>query len=192
MRNNVSRFFALFTIAWLLLVFATACTTAWTSEASSIISLLVPALSSLAAILSAFGVGLSPQVVTSVNSWAAQSQAALATVKDLIAQYDAATADAKPGILSSIKAALDAVVGNLQIILPELHVANAQTQAKITAILQLVEGEMVALINLVPALNGQVTSHHELKSLMAALKSPQEFKQEFNSQIAEFGDQYKI
>src|ERR1700752_1408251 len=98
MRNNVSRFFAMFTLIWCLLLL-TGCTTSWVSEATSIIQLLVPAITSVLSILAAFGVpvGLSTAALNSVQSWANQATEGLQTVGNLINQYNTAEASAQPG-----------------------------------------------------------------------------------------------
>jgi hypothetical protein len=190
--RSLSRFFFAFTLIWCLCVFVVGCTTSWVSEATSIIQLLVPAISSILGILSAFGAGLSPAAMTDVESWANQATTGLQTVAGLINQYNTAEATAQPGILTEIQTALSTITSSLGTILPEIHVTDPNTQAKIIAIINLVSSEMTALINLVPALKGEVTSHDELKKLIAAVQSPKEFKSAFNDQAGTFGKQYEI
>jgi hypothetical protein len=190
-RRILQRIFLCWAIFNLCILFA-GCTTAWTSEASSIISLLIPAIQAALGILAAFGVGLSPAVMTAVNTWGQEAQAALAQVKTLIDQYNTAEATAKPGILTEIQNALSVISSNLATILPTIHVTDPTTQAKILSVVQAIADEVSALIGLVPAIQGKVTSHDELKSLMAALKSPKEFKEDFNSKTAEFGKEYML
>jgi hypothetical protein len=192
MRNNVSRFFALFTLLWLVAVFCTACSTAWTSEATNIIDLLVPAITSALSILSAFGVGVPLPTVNAVNSWGAQANEALQTVKSLIDQYNQAEANAKPGLLSEIQSALSTIVANAGQVLSEVHINDTKTQAQVVAIFDTVLAELQSLINLVPALKGEVTKHDELKALVAQVKTPKEFKNEFNEKVGAFGKQYEI
>lgn len=192
MRNNVSRFFALFTLLWIICLFATACTAAWTGQAIQIINLLVPAITAALSILTAFGQGVSPEVLTAVNKWADEARVDLQTVAGLIDQYNQADASAQPGILTEIQTALNIIETNLSTLLPEIHVTNATTQAKIMAVIQAVQSELAALVNLVPALKGEVKSHKTVKALMAAVKSPDEFRDDFNEKASEFGDQYRI
>ena len=175
-----------------LLMFAAGCVTTWVGEATSIIQLLVPAISAALGILAAFGVGISPTVMAAVQSWANQATTALQTVAGLIDQYSTAEASAQPGILNEIQTALSTVVSNLTTILPELHVNDPSTQAKILAIIEAIQAEMSALINVIPAIQGKVTSHEEMKALVAAVKGPKEFKAEFNTMVTEFGRQYEL
>ena len=192
--NKVSRFWALFTVLWCLVVFATGCTAAWTSEALNIIQLLVPSLTSLLSILSAFGVGvgITTEGFQAIQSWSNQSVAALQTVGALITQYNSAQATAQPGILTEIQTVLNTITQNLKTILPEIHITNQATQDKVIVIVNLIDSEMAALSNLVPALKGDVADHAEFKRLVAALKTPAEYKQEFNAAVADFGKQYEI
>lgn len=190
--NKWSRFFTLLTALWCIVVFATGCATAWTGEAINIITLLGPAITSALAILAAFGGGVSPAALKAIQSWSTQAVSGLQEVKDLIDQYSAADTTAKPGLLTEIQTALKVIVDNLTAILPTIHVDNPQTQAKILAVIEAVQAELVALVNVVPALQGNVTSHNELKAIMAQLKTPQEFKNDFNAKVAEFGKEYEI
>jgi hypothetical protein len=171
-----------------------ACSTAWTSEASSIISLLVPAIEAALGILAAAGVGLSPNVLTQIQSWATQAQTALAEVKTLITQYNTAEASAQPGILSKIQTLLNTIASNLTAILPTLHVSDPATDAKVQLVIQAIAGEISALIALLPAVQGAVTSSEELKALIekSGYKHPKEFRKDFNEKAGAFGKQYEI
>ncbi len=190
--SKLSRFFLAFTVLWCMCVFLAGCTTAWTTQASAIIQLLVPAITTALSILTAFGAGVTPAVLGSVQTWGQEATAGLQTVAGLIDSYNAASATAQPGILSEIQTALTVITTNLKAILPQIHVTDPSTQAKIMAVITAVSDEMVSLINLVPALKGEVTSHDELKALVAAVKSPKEFRSDFNQKAGVFGPEYHI
>lgn len=168
------------------------CSTAWTSEASNIISLLVPAIEAALGILTAFGVGLSPTTLTTVQSWATQAQTGLSEVKALITQYNTAIASAQPGILAEIQTVLGVVSSNLAMLLPTLHVTDAKTEAEIATVFSAVADEISALIGLVPALQGKITDHDAVKALMAQLKSAKAFRSDFNAKAGVFGKAYEI
>ena len=189
--STLYRIFLLWTMGWMLLLL-TGCTTAWTTEAQNIIALLGPSISSILAILAAFGVGISPAALTAIQSWSAQATTGLQTVATLITEYNTAEASAQPGLLTEIQTALSAIVSNLAAILPEIHITDASTQAKVMAIIDAVQMEMQALINLVPALQGKTTSHDELKVLIANVGTAKEFKAEFNRRAGVFGKQYEL
>jgi len=185
-RSTLNRILLLWTLTWVIMLLA-GCTTSWVTEATNIIALLGPAVSSILAILAAFGVGLSPAVATQFQKWSADAEAGLQQVATLINQYNTAEAGAQPGILTEIQTLLGVINSNLTTILPTLQVTDPSTQAKIEAIVEAFQSELAALIALVPALQGTVTDHDEVKKLMANLKSAKNFKATFNDCVAAFG-----
>jgi hypothetical protein len=186
------KFLALY-VLFLLVNLTLGCTTAWTSEASGIITLLVPAIESAIAILAAFGLGISPTVLTAVQKWAAESVDTLNNViKPLIDKFNAAEESAKPGILTEIETAVSTVLGGLNSILPAIHVTDPAVQFKITAVITAVQLELTALLNLIPVIQGTVTGHDTVKARIVALKSPDHFKNDFNTAVAPFGKKYEI
>jgi hypothetical protein len=190
-RSFAIRFLQLFTLVNLCLLLCS-CDSSWTSQATNIILALEPAIAVVVSLLAAFGAGIPPVALTSIQTWANDATAALASIKTLIDQYTAATAAEQPGILNDIKAAITVLTTNLNAILPELHITNQATQAKIDAIISLVADELTALLNLIPVIQGAVTDHDEVKALVAKLKSAKEFKKEFNAQTETFGPQFVI
>jgi hypothetical protein len=164
----------------------------WESQASSIITLLGPAIQALVAILAAFGVGVSEEVMTQFNNWAAQAQAALVTIQNLIASYQTAAASAQPGILNEIQAGIQVVFDQLQTILPELHITDPASQAKVTAALSAVSAFIASLIAMLPA----VAAAKDLKAEKAlgekAEESKKQFKKDFNEAVGYFGKQYEL
>jgi prophage DNA circulation protein len=174
-----------------LLVLATGCAD-WESQASSIITLLGPAIQAAIAILAAFGVGVSESVMGSFNSWSAQAQTDLVTIKGLIAQYQAAVATAQPGILQEIIAVVNTTQTNLAALLTALHITDATTQARVAAVFAAITGMLTAITSLVPALQGK-TSEKEKLTLYNAFKSKASgFKATFNKAAVVFGKQYEI
>jgi phage-related protein len=165
----------------------------WVSQATSIINLLVPAIEAALGILMAFGVGVSPDVMTQVQKWATESVATLTNVvKPLIESFKTAEASAQPGILTEIQAALQVIVDNLNTILPAIHVVNPDVQQKIMGVIQAVLAETMALLGMIPVLTGNVTDHGEVKARMHALRTADQFKAHFNELAASFGPQYQI
>lgn len=177
-----------------LCILAAGCSTAWTTEATNIIQLLVPAIEAALGILSAFGVGLPANALSEIESWAQQGTNALTQVKALIAQYNTAEATAQPGILQEINTLLGVVSSNLAQLLSTIHITDPTTQAKVMAIFQAISSEVQALITLLPAIQGKVTNSEELKQLLASsgYMTPKEFKKSFNEQAGYFGAGYEI
>jgi hypothetical protein len=182
-----------FAILDLCLVLA-GCSTAWTSEAVQIITLLGPIVQSAIAILAAFGVGLPPGTLAAFQKWSGDAQSALIELKGLIDEYNTAEASAQPGLLNEIQTLLSTVSGSLSDILPTLHITNAQTQEKITAIVQLIAQELTALMALIPAVQGKVTSSHDLMKLVkeSGYQHPKDLKNAFNEKARFFGPQYEV
>lgn len=169
-----------------------ACSTAWTGEASNIIAQLIPAIEIALSILAAAGVGLAPTVITAVQGWGAESQKDLAEVKTLIDQYNTAQAGAQPGILEEIQTMLSTISKNFAALLPDIHVSDENTQKQIELVFSAISDEITALIGLVPALQGKITDHDQVKALMANLKSAKAFKKDFNEKAGVFGSQYQL
>ena len=162
----------------------------WESQASSIISLLGPALQALVAILAAFGAGVSANVVTQFNNWAQQAQTALVTIRALIASYKTAAAEAQPGILSEIQAGLSALTTELSPIMAELHITDPTSQAKFAAGVTAVTAFIASLIALIPAVAGARTPKAEKELADKATESTNTFKKDFNSAVEFFGEEY--
>ncbi len=175
-----------------LLIMATACGN-WTTQASAIIGMLVPAINAALAILAAFGLGVPPSVLTAVQQWGATAQTTLTNVvQPLIDAYNNAADGAKTQLLDQIKSALDSLTANLQQVFAAVHITNPNTQAKVAAIFALIEAQLVALINLVPVLQGKVTDHAQAKKAVNAVKTAEHFKEDFNQVAESFGAQYTI
>lgn len=175
-----------------VLLLAAACTTQWTQQAIPIIQLIEAAIPSALAIVAAFGVGIQPNVATQFTTWGNTATNLLSKeVVPLINQYDQAPADAKPGILTEINAIISKISDDLKTILPEIKVTDAATQAKIVGVVTAIQDEIVALTNLIPALQGKM-AHDEFKVALSQLKTAKEFKEDYNAKASEFGDEYKI
>ena len=164
----------------------------WESQAINIIGLLGPAIQAVIAILAAFGVGVPPTVMEQFTNWAQQAQQALLTVKGLILQIKTAEASAQPGILNAIQVGLQTVASDLNTILPELHITNADTQAKIAAAFAAIIGFIGTIINLLPAIKPAMTVAEGRELEKAAQGSAKEFKAQFNEAAGYFGKQYTI
>ena len=174
-----------------MLLMTTGCSN-WESQASSIITLLGPALQALVAILAAFGEGVSPTVMTAFNNWAQQAQTALINIKELIASYQTAAATAQPGILNEIEAGLAALTSNLGPILTSLHITDPNSQAKFTAGVEAVTAFLAALGALIPAVSTATTMDAERALAAKATESTKQFKTDFNSAVGYFGKQYQL
>ena len=131
------------------------CSSNWVDEAEQISAALIPAAANLVTLVAALqGHSVSAQDLAIVQNAGTQAGADLQLVQSLIAAYQKADAAAQAGILNQIQSALNAAQGNLQGILPALHIKDAATQAKITAVIGIVISEVQSLAAVVPLVQG--------------------------------------
>lgn len=149
---------------WLALVLCmtviwSACSTAWIGEAEQIVAALIPAASNIVALVAAMeGKNVSAGDLAAIQNAGAQAGADLQLIQSLIAAYQNADEAAKPGILNQIQIAINAVQGNLQGLLPGLHIKDAATQAKVTAVIGIVLAEVESLAAVVPLVQGNLAA----------------------------------
>lgn len=175
-----------------------ACTTDWIGEAEQIVAALIPAASNIVALVAALqGKSVSATDLQTIQSAGAQAGADLQLIQSLIAAYQKADAAAKPGILNEIQSAISAVQGNLSGMLQGLHIKDAATQTKITAVVGLVLAEVQSLAAIVPVVTGAPVavakdqSPHPVSAKIAETRlghpraplSANEFVQSYNSTL---------
>ena len=127
------------------------CSTEWVGQAEQIVAALIPAAANLVALVAALeGKSISAADLQTIQNAGSQAGADLQLIQSLIVAYQKADAVAKPGILNQIQSAINAVQGNLQGLLPALHIKDAATQTKITAVVGIVLAEVQSLATIVP------------------------------------------
>jgi hypothetical protein len=109
----------------------TACSTAWISEAEQIVVALIPAAANIVAL-------------------AATLQGKNVSANDLETIQKAGT---QAGILNQIEAATNAAQSAVDGLLPALHIEDATTQAKVTAVVGIVLSEIQSLAAIVPLID---------------------------------------
>jgi hypothetical protein len=132
----------------------TACSTAWIGEAEQIVAALIPATANLVALVATLqGKNISAADLQTIQSAGSQAEADLQVMESLIAQYQKADASAQPGLLNQIQVAMSTVQATLNDLLPALHVKDAATQAKITAVVGILLSEVQSVAAIVPLVN---------------------------------------
>jgi hypothetical protein len=132
------------------------CSTAWIQEAEEIVAALIPAAGNIVALVAAVqGNGIAANDVQMIQNSGAQAAGDLQLIQSLIAAYQKADATAQPGILNQIESAIAAVEANLKGLLPALHIQDAATQAKVTAVVGVVLSEVESLAAVVPVIKAQ-------------------------------------
>ena len=148
-----------------VVMFATACSTAWVTEAIAITNAILPVAVNVIQLVTALqGSATSASDAALAQKWANTVTADLTTLKTLLDQYNAATASAKPGILNQVETAIGVTQNDLGTLLPTLHITNPQTVAKITAIVGLVSAEIQSIAALVQAAQGKTSAWHRLSA----------------------------
>ena len=129
----------------------TACSTAWIGAAEQIVAVLIPAATNVVALVAALqGKTVSAADLQLIQNAGTQAGADLQLIQALIAQYEQADAATKPGILNQIQTAIRTVQGNLNGLLPALHIHDVATQAKVTAVIGILLSEVESLAAIVP------------------------------------------
>ena len=171
--------------AFLLLLTAIGCSTAWTSEATNIVNIILTALPAITSILGMAGVGLAPGTLAKVQGIITQAQNDFQNVVlPLIAKYQTAEASAQPGILSQLEVAVTSLSSQLSTLLPALHVDDPAKQAAIEQLVGPLVQEVTALEQLIPVLKGGLANHAEVKRRVAALMTHDEFKKVIDEAMA--------
>src|ERR1700691_276433 len=136
----------------------TACSTAWISEAEQIVAALIPATANLVTLVATLkGTNVSEDDLQTIQSAGAQAGADLQLLQALITQYERADASAQPGLLNQIQTAMTAVESTLNGLLPALHIKDATTQAKITAVIGILLSEVQSVAAIVPLVNASAS-----------------------------------
>lgn len=128
----------------------TACSTTWINEAEQIVAALIPATANIVTLVATLQGNVSTADLEMVQGAGTQAGADLQLMQSLITQYQKADATAKPGIANQIEAAISAVQATLNGLLPALHIKDAATQAKITAVVGILLSEVQSVASIVP------------------------------------------
>ena len=167
-------------------VMLVACSTAWISEAEQIISVMIPGITNLLTLVGTLeGKNISAEDLQVMQSAGAQARSAMELIESLIAEYKRADAAAEPGLLNQIQGEVSVAQSNLSGLLPVLHVKDAATQAKVTAVVGLLLAEVQSVAAIVPAVAGSgspammtiVGRRAQIKSLLTA----KEFVDSYNA-----------
>jgi len=139
----------------------TGCSTAWIGQAEEIVAALIPAAANIVTLVAALeGKGVSAADLQTIQSAGTQAGADLQLIQSLVAAYQKADAAAQPGILNQIESAINALQTNFQGLLPALHIKDAATQTKITAVVGIVLSEVESLAAIVPLVKAGAENSH--------------------------------
>ena len=160
----------------------TACSTAWISEAEQIVAALVPAAANIVALVAMLqGESVSANDLETIQNAGSQAGADLQLLQSLIAAYQKAGAAAQPGILNQVQAAIQGAQSTMNGLLPALHIKDAATQAKITAVVGIMLSEIQSLAAIVPLVDPSASPGTRAMALMQVKKQPPLTASEFVS-----------
>jgi hypothetical protein len=135
-----------------------ACSTAWIGEAEQIVAVLVPAATNIVALAAALqGNSVSPADFQMIQNAGSQAGADLQLIQSLITAYQKADASAQPGVLNQIQVAVSTAQSTLNALLPALHIKDAATQAKISAVVGIVISEVDSLAAILPIVSSSTS-----------------------------------
>ncbi|HTV56329.1 MAG TPA: hypothetical protein VMI06_15610 [Terriglobia bacterium] len=135
----------------------TACSTSWIQTAEQYITVLTPAIGDVAGIIALAGATGASTTGNTVFTYAEQAISDLQTISTLLGQYSSANATTTA---QKIDAAANGAKQNLNLILPALHVTDANTVSKVTAAVNLAVNTIAELQALVPASSTTPTLAH--------------------------------
>jgi hypothetical protein len=190
MKNNLTLVKVALALVLCLTITLGGCSTAWIGEAEQIVAALIPAAANIITLVAALqGKSVSAADLETIQKAGTQAGADLQLVQSLIAAYQKADAAAQPGILNQIQAAIGAVQASLQGLLPALHIQDAATQAKVTAVVGIVLSEVQSLAAIVPLVSGKAETPTVAAKNAARMGQPQmpltarEFVSSFNATL---------
>jgi len=164
------------------------CSTTWIGEAEQVVAALIPAAANIIALVAALeGKSVSAADLQTIQNAGTQAGADLQLIESLITAYQTADATAKPGILNQIQTAINTVQANLQGLLPALHIQDAATQAKITAVVGIVLSEVESLAAIVPLVSADASTAAMARAAAQTKKQPpltaSEFVKSYNATL---------
>jgi hypothetical protein len=155
-----------------------ACSTAWVSQAEAIVAALLPSITNIITLVAlAEGKGVSASDLQLVQKGATDANNALQEVATLIDQYNAAPN--KADALAKINAAIAVAKANLTDILPQLHITDPASQAKVSAVIGVVLQEITSIEALLPL----VSSHPATAARLARAVSAGDFQSRYNAAL---------
>lgn len=149
------------------------CSTTWISQAEQIVAILVPASVNIITLVSVLeGKGVSTYDINLIAARGKEVNSDLDLISSLLAQYQQADATAQAGILGKISTTASLVEANLSDLLVRLHISDPATQAKVTAVVALVNSEVQSLIAILPIVNAKATPAMIRLATRQAAKTP--------------------
>lgn len=141
-------------------MFFTACSTAWVATLDSILAAAAPALINILQIVAMANGGLAN------TNLAAKITADATVIETLAKDFAQSTSGSAPDICQELQAAVSTYEGDQQLVLQVAQVSDANTQTKITLLVDLVASTVSAITAVIPSC-GNTASFQSLKASKA-------------------------
>jgi hypothetical protein len=140
-------------------LFWTACSTAWIAEAEQIVAVLMPGIANVLTLVSTLdGQSISSEDLQNVKNGGAQAEADLELLQSLISEWQNTSAANRGALLAQIQSEVTGVQANLNGLLGTLHIKDASSQAKVTAVVKVLLAEVQSIAAIMPATRGSRTT----------------------------------
>jgi hypothetical protein len=135
-----------------------ACSTAWIGEAEQIVAALIPGIANVLTLVATLqGKNVSAEDVQTAQNASSQAEGDLQLLQSLVAQYQKADGAQQQSLLVQIQGEVNAIQKNLNGLLPALHIKDAATAAKITAVIGVLLSETQLVVAILPAENASAS-----------------------------------
>lgn len=157
-------------------------------------AVLIPAAANLLTLITVLeGKNVSVDDAKTIQTAGVQAEVDLQLMESLIAQYGKADVASQPGLLNQIQVVLASTQSDLNGLLPALHIEDAATQAKVTAVVGILISEVESMERIVPAASGDTPSALTFRATEQMYKhaplSADKFVQSYNTTMtAKTGD----
>lgn len=149
------------------------CSTGWISEAEQIVAALIPATTNLVTLAATLrDKDISADDLRTIENAGAETGADLQLLQSLITLYQRADASAQPGLLNQIQLVASAAQSRLKDVLPALHIKDAATQTKISAVVGILLAEVESLAAIVQLLKPDASPEMRAGVARQAKKKP--------------------
>jgi len=164
-----------------MVMFTTACSTAWVTQAEEIVAAVLPAVTNIITLVSLAEGNVSSHDLSIITNSAAQANTALQTVGTLIDQYNSAPDAQKADLLAKINTGIQDAQANIASILPQLHITDPDSQQKVVAIIGIVQQEISSLQGLLPLIKSGRMSR---AAFLAKTMDAKHFRSRYNAALS--------
>jgi len=153
----------------------------WISNINTILAEVAPAVQIVVSLLPLLGTQVPPNVTTAVNAWVPKIQKDVTDLGNLIQQYqnDLSTNTTAQAAINSL---ITTTQQDVLSILPDFNVFDANTQAKIVSVVNIIAAAVTSVENIINRIEGKVTAK-AAPGAAKLVKNGKDFKNQFNANL---------